>query len=397
MTSGGSRKLHSKSRLGCKPCKKRRIKCDGRGPSCANCERRKVVCEYADLTPPPPSTISSLVQTITPLSTGMSDLSIISPVLKPSSTKPLHARELELLHYWSTTTSLTLAVDRGPETAHIWQAVVPQLAQTNPFLLHSVLGLSAAHVASQHHDPATSAVYRSVAHQHHGQAAVGFLRASAAPASAVLPFSTLTMLTMLALLPVSSSRAADLDNFIQWLLFLRRSVAFIKSHANPGEAANAHETAGLVAHLHRPERLPRALLDPETLDLALVASLNRLSSLIGTSHTASNDADTLRLAIKQTKLWFRLVPPRPKSITYIVLWVSTMSDDFFALLSRHIPIALALLAHWVVPLYHAPQRWFMSDWPRRVTMAIFEELKAAGILDSVAWVFREMDILESQI
>lgn len=40
------RKFHSKSRMGCLTCKKRRVKCDETRPSCQNCVRMKLVCGY---------------------------------------------------------------------------------------------------------------------------------------------------------------------------------------------------------------------------------------------------------------------------------------------------------------------------------------------------------------
>ncbi|KAL4795207.1 hypothetical protein BDV19DRAFT_389340 [Aspergillus venezuelensis] len=41
-----ARKSHTKSRLGCANCKKRRIKCDEDKPACRNCLRHSVECDY---------------------------------------------------------------------------------------------------------------------------------------------------------------------------------------------------------------------------------------------------------------------------------------------------------------------------------------------------------------
>ncbi|PVH14494.1 uncharacterized protein CXQ87_002635 [Candidozyma duobushaemuli] len=42
------RKFHSKSRMGCSTCKRRRVKCDETRPSCKNCVRMKLVCGYTE-------------------------------------------------------------------------------------------------------------------------------------------------------------------------------------------------------------------------------------------------------------------------------------------------------------------------------------------------------------
>lgn len=46
-----SRKAHKKSHLGCKTCKRRRIKCDERLPSCSQCSRIDSPCPYLDMSP----------------------------------------------------------------------------------------------------------------------------------------------------------------------------------------------------------------------------------------------------------------------------------------------------------------------------------------------------------
>ncbi|KAJ8062928.1 hypothetical protein OCU04_008175 [Sclerotinia nivalis] len=41
-----TRRPHKKSRYGCKSCKTRRLKCDETKPTCANCSKSNIVCEY---------------------------------------------------------------------------------------------------------------------------------------------------------------------------------------------------------------------------------------------------------------------------------------------------------------------------------------------------------------
>jgi Fungal Zn(2)-Cys(6) binuclear cluster domain len=44
------RRSHIKSRTGCDPCKKRRIKCDEQVPKCGACKRKKVGCTISQNT-----------------------------------------------------------------------------------------------------------------------------------------------------------------------------------------------------------------------------------------------------------------------------------------------------------------------------------------------------------
>ncbi|XPS75053.1 hypothetical protein M3J09_007164 [Ascochyta lentis] len=46
-----TRRTHNKTRLGCRQCKRRRIKCDGKHPTCANCDKRSETCSFLLLVP----------------------------------------------------------------------------------------------------------------------------------------------------------------------------------------------------------------------------------------------------------------------------------------------------------------------------------------------------------
>ncbi|KAF1911820.1 hypothetical protein BDU57DRAFT_560192 [Ampelomyces quisqualis] len=46
-----TRRAHNKSRLGCHQCKRRRIKCDVKQPSCKNCDKKSLDCSFQLLAP----------------------------------------------------------------------------------------------------------------------------------------------------------------------------------------------------------------------------------------------------------------------------------------------------------------------------------------------------------
>ncbi|KAG9801586.1 hypothetical protein KCU63_g24987, partial [Aureobasidium melanogenum] len=46
--AGPSRRSHTKSRTGCKTCKRRHIRCDETFPQCRNCTKHQVRCDYMD-------------------------------------------------------------------------------------------------------------------------------------------------------------------------------------------------------------------------------------------------------------------------------------------------------------------------------------------------------------
>ncbi|KAL2813409.1 hypothetical protein BJX63DRAFT_394353 [Aspergillus granulosus] len=68
----GARRTHTKSRLGCGNCKRRKIKCDEVKPSCRNCLRHSVECDYAF------GSSNALFSTTLPESTPQDSLTFIS-------------------------------------------------------------------------------------------------------------------------------------------------------------------------------------------------------------------------------------------------------------------------------------------------------------------------------
>ncbi|KAK7193939.1 hypothetical protein PSPO01_00612 [Paraphaeosphaeria sporulosa] len=80
----GTRKAHSKTRLGCSQCKRRRIKCDGAHPTCFNCEKRRDQCSFVLLAPSTRLTAGSAPSAST--ITAISPSSIPSPSFSTSTT-----------------------------------------------------------------------------------------------------------------------------------------------------------------------------------------------------------------------------------------------------------------------------------------------------------------------
>ncbi|QDS75209.1 hypothetical protein FKW77_000079 [Venturia effusa] len=269
---------------------------------------------------------------------------------------------------------MTIAITRAPETIWVWQTVVPQLVQQHEFLLHSLLSLTSAHMAST----------------------------SLPPAPTILVFVILNSLAALSLLPLKSLNSSsqpnsqDLDNFVAWLVSVRHAVAFAGLRSSDNQDT---EIAKLVSkyrnrdllHIQNNGGPVPPLSANEELPELLLASLDKLSVFTTTlPHLRTNDVETLRLAILRTKLWFRLVPLRPQNAMYLFLWLSSMSDDFFALVERKCTISLAIMAHWLTVVYNAPHPWFISDWPGRALKAIMLAVNAEELGAGVSWISEEL-------
>ncbi|KAH6722229.1 hypothetical protein BKA61DRAFT_171026 [Leptodontidium sp. MPI-SDFR-AT-0119] len=144
-TSGEQRtqKPHRKSRLGCKVCKARKIKCDERRPICGPCIKRfpnpEEECEFEVLSPPLARTPSSAV----------SPASIADSITGSIAQNASRAMELRLFHHYSTTTCHTMSLCEEEAGREMWVVAVPTIAFEHPYVYSSVLAIAAGHLLSE--------------------------------------------------------------------------------------------------------------------------------------------------------------------------------------------------------------------------------------------------------
>ncbi|KAI3398150.1 hypothetical protein diail_9772 [Diaporthe ilicicola] len=209
-----AKRPHRKSRLGCRNCKARKVKCDEAKPSCRNCTLRRDACNYpAPQTPGPaaqrsgpgavspapapaaPSTSASAGPASLPFSYG-SPLSLrtaASPAVSSTTALPYQPYspgppadsrrgsqddasnssgstnliivdeppvklagadeyDMKLLWFYSTETYASFAIEAGriPFIDRILKSHIIRFAFQSPFLMDCILGLSALHMQSLH-------------------------------------------------------------------------------------------------------------------------------------------------------------------------------------------------------------------------------------------------------
>ncbi|KAE9366361.1 hypothetical protein N431DRAFT_352500 [Stipitochalara longipes BDJ] len=136
---------HRKSKLGCKVCKARKIKCDEVRPVCGNCYRRfpnpEEECEFeydssqrgfSPSSAKGPTQSSSRASSIsTTLSSGL-----------PTS----RSMELRLFHHYSTVTCLTMPTCEESAGLSMWKVTIPSLAFECTYIYSAILAIAALHL-----------------------------------------------------------------------------------------------------------------------------------------------------------------------------------------------------------------------------------------------------------
>ncbi|OJD34563.1 ubiquitin carboxyl-terminal hydrolase 2 [Diplodia corticola] len=157
---GPSRRSHTKSRKGCKTCKKRHIRCDETYPQCRNCTKHQVRCDYNDnpasAAPDSPKGPQQPNLLWTPeieatiniwQSTGEFPFPELNVYPQPQW-RGYSKTDLRLIHHLS---SISNEMFRGRTSKlTVWAENMPKflsIASSYPFVMHSILAFSASHLA----------------------------------------------------------------------------------------------------------------------------------------------------------------------------------------------------------------------------------------------------------
>ncbi|ETN44843.1 uncharacterized protein HMPREF1541_09718 [Cyphellophora europaea CBS 101466] len=376
---------HRKSRNGCQQCKQAKIKCDECKPFCGRCSRFQNRCSFVELQPniSPASRTSALSSPTSPPPVGLSD-SADDDTPNPSEALPTVTRidsevnNLELLHFYTTSTSLTLS--SRPELQQIWQQAVPQIAFKNLFLLHAILAFTALHIA--HLQPERKGLLHAEAAAHHNTGLRLFRDAMAnitpENCDACFTFSSLVAAYAWASsdqhgnLFFSDAATSETDSSVEWISLLRGVHTLLR-------AAGEWMTSGPMQSLLRPRQM-----DPElarVLDAEAIAKLTALSKLWNSTPGKfdSEDMATLNEALSLLREAHGLVASaavdRDIDVILVVYgWPIQAPESFFTMVKEERPEALVVLAHYSLLLNKVDHFWYMQGMSRRLLQTINSKL-----------------------
>jgi hypothetical protein len=155
------RRTHTKSRFGCRNCKRRHVRCDETPGGCLKCKSHGIDCDYdvggrltsataisvAVTDDASSSLIMSEVSTPSSFTTRLlaSEYTSITPSTLPVQRSPeCHSLSAEtILHHFYTTTAVTCG---SPASQAVHRSAVVNAAVQTPFLMYALLGLAAAHL-----------------------------------------------------------------------------------------------------------------------------------------------------------------------------------------------------------------------------------------------------------
>ncbi|KAF7888543.1 uncharacterized protein EAF02_003084 [Botrytis sinoallii] len=401
---GTSRKPHRKVRTGCRVCKTRKIKCDENKPSCNNCIRHSVQCDIiitsAAVTPaasvPSPSPSFSgggtPMNTFSPMSTTGSSISthqmpLPSISMLDSQAPNFTLLDMELLHHYTISTSMTLA--SSPPIRILWRINIPQLSYSHEFLMRGLMALGALHIA--YYKPEKRDLYVARAVFHHQKAL-----ADAIPMMSDLNdenctplyvFTTLTLVYSIA----SPRKPLDLlivgDNDVSDWVSLLRGARALTDHSP--DSIYSGSLSPMFTAGGRRDRLRNDQVTPPNEDLI------HLATFLSQSTTDPQDLEAYIQSIDELQKSFGVLANRDRhsvELADVFIWPYRVHEHYLVLLRQRNAEALTIFAHFAVLLKHLDSYWYMKGWSEYLIAQIWgllddeHRLWIRGPIEEIGWV-----------
>jgi hypothetical protein len=384
------RRKHLKSRDGCLQCKRRKIKCDENGAvACRPCTKSRHVCSFAapTITPTPPPA---------------------APVVSTFSATTL--LDLELLHNFSVKTAKSLA-DKI-EIQCFFSIDFVQLALGYDYLLHSILALSALHIAHERESdlnaqPQVSEEltekYLLAAYLHHDIALKSYRQSlsDVNPQSCHPIFGCACLLFMIALarpreigykasqLAPSTLTGLGFDALLSEWIILVHGIPSILSHK---ESLSSLRQGPMAILLKSRDNFSTAGGDHETMDAMVVTYLSSLSE----AFREHSDLKVFKLCQSSIEKLHDALSGHSRSRDAVLAftWPLLVDPDYFGLLGQKNSEALLVFACYCVLLHSISSRWWIKDWPRTIlkyVKALLEDRWMPWLEWPLETVFREQE------
>lgn len=258
-----------------------------------------------------------------------------------------------------------------------------ELALNDPFLMRSILALSALHLARLHSDRSDHYHILAAHHQDVALPAQRYLindieqNMDGDNSQAVIIFATLIMAHSLAAPRKSSmcdnNEPYSIEEVTEWFFLLRGLRKILR-------VARMEIAKGPMAYQLRSV--------PEPIDLRWNPHDDKLADLENTiSGEDSKDAAVYISALRSLRESYAMVYSPGQEIgnkVAISIWIDQVPQRFLVVLREARPQALILLAHLAVPLKWTPGCWYTEGAGERILRTV-KDLLGDEWMDAIAW------------
>jgi hypothetical protein len=270
-----------------------------------------------------------------------------------------------LLYNFASNVSFTLSDRTDYQVA--WSLHVPRDGQDHPHLMHSMLAISALHIAQtiKSKDFSDERLYTGLAAHHYHQA-LSFLIPNVTGVTAD-NFDALYASAMLTFLfnigRFNSSNSSRLAVDIAALSELGKGVLAVRL-----EGAMRHKIqSSQLMREYRPWDCPPAL--PDTMDRTIKHMENLVHSVPETRN-GSKRKDQYIQATKLLRFTFNALTRNPEQPAMIFMWFVLVDRRFIELLRVKDTMALLILGHYGICALQVKDKWWAANCGRHIVAAV---------------------------
>jgi hypothetical protein len=305
------------------------------------------------------------------------------PVTQDSVAKAfeLSLPDLRLVYHWTATCYATFNVKTG--SGELYAPGLIELGFEHPFLLHGILALSAAHLAS-FRLPAERQDLLLNADSHISLALETYRRNLEAPnAETAVPMFVLSSVLLTYNFGMVQERPEDPIRSVHHCFMLLAGIkVVVVPHWEQMQKSDIFQRMTALSSPAMNDELDlRARNDP-TRD---ILNLLELTEVI----LDTQDREACVGAIQELHTtWLRYRHKDPGSDDYgiILAWPARLNNRFYDLLSQHEPISCIITTHFAAILAKGRELWWVSKWPRWILSACEDLLvKTPDLLKWLAW------------
>ncbi|KAH7384221.1 hypothetical protein DE146DRAFT_218172 [Phaeosphaeria sp. MPI-PUGE-AT-0046c] len=418
---------HKKSRLGCRQCKARHVKCDELKP-CSNCARHGVPCSlvtwdpHAQGPPPAAATVSGSSSAPGRVKEGLEDAikpditstpspstqadhgtyppkargelaSAMSEESSPSSqsdhfpflTRFIHRtdqtdsdlwlRDLELMHHWTVAAYDELS--QRDDISHAWRIDAPKHAVDHAFFMHEILAFSALHKA--HKTPDQRSQYYAYGVHHQDLTIRGIreklLNVTPYEAPAIVATSTLLTLSVFAStgFELNYPEVPSSQGAIEGILNIFN---LMQGMGNVLALAQVHVVNSFLGPIYREssEAIPSQPMLEE-----LCQRIPAFITFLQSRADLNESERRLYLGLMSSfdpVLKMSMAPcVDNRELRFLFLWPMQLHADFFNLLRQRHAGALAITMFYSTILFASQSRYcFMEGWGKQLMRACYNDL-----------------------
>jgi hypothetical protein len=282
----------------------------------------------------------------------------------------LQLQQLELLLHFVTETCHTLS--NVPAHCRLWQKTLTKEAVSHPFLMYSILAISALHIGYSQPIKKTER-YIGVAQDYHRMGSQVFRTVTTTVTEdnchAIFAFCSMTFIFSFAAIndPTSLLDPEQDHAFTQWVGLLQGMTPFLLQN-------NESMRHGKLAPLFAIQQLKNSHTMPEEFQ----REFERLSRFCQNSYDGESTKAIYATALEQLRLSFMKTSSEEDSdflLSSIFLWIILLPKDYISLLELRRPEAMSIFAFYCVQLHKLDSFWWARGVASRLITDIEQKVK----------------------